>query len=511
MNCVTGRLSTGGRMSFRRRLKALLARAAVVACVVAITGSALAATDEEIFRGLTFDLANTGARATSLGGAFVAIADDPTAVRSNPAGLGDVSEPEFFVSIVGADNDPIESRSRFGSLEVAPVTGARNLPYLSLTGVSDRSESTAPGFLGVVWPFEFGPTRRRVTVAFSRETVFSEDAALRSSDASTGLRVAFDTFPNVVAGGRVEAYSVAGTVDGRISTDAVRWSASAALDVHPDFTFGAGLGYATLDLEASTTTHLEDPLELVVDPSHPRLPSQPTTALFGSRIDDSDTGFSWVAGILWHPDSLFAGGRSPWRFGVAFRKGARFTVREQTFINETPDRALDTRIVEPDRYSVGASFRPTERWTIGLEAERIEYSDLLEDFEAGVNVLTGPGVGGFFPVDPDGSVRFDADDAFVPRVGAAYAFTAGTRVRGFVAAGLYRAPDGRVYLAEFNAADPAVNAAYLDAFRAGDDENHVTLGAGVSFARYDVHAGVDTWDGGLRLSVSVGARLGRFR
>ena len=56
--------------------------------------SGLALTNEEVFSQFQFNFITPGARATGLGGAFIGLADDATAVESNPAGLTQLYDSE---------------------------------------------------------------------------------------------------------------------------------------------------------------------------------------------------------------------------------------------------------------------------------------------------------------------------------------------------------------------------------------------------------------------------------
>ena len=57
--------------------------------------SAFAQTNAEVNAGVQFDFSLPGARSLSLGGAFVALADDATSVWANPAGLTILARPEI--------------------------------------------------------------------------------------------------------------------------------------------------------------------------------------------------------------------------------------------------------------------------------------------------------------------------------------------------------------------------------------------------------------------------------
>lgn len=77
---------------------------------------------------LEFSFSNPGARSMGFGGAFVALADDPTAAFANPAGLVQLARPEVFLDVrLGFESDEASSTFSFeeGSTDVT------NLSFLS--------------------------------------------------------------------------------------------------------------------------------------------------------------------------------------------------------------------------------------------------------------------------------------------------------------------------------------------------------------------------------------------
>ena len=445
-----------------------------------------ALTDEEIFREFHFNFANPGARALGMGGAFAAVADDATATQANPAGLRYVLTPEFFLGFRSGQQDTTVTRSNMGSLAVDPGTGGRELPFLGLTSVSSPEAMREPGFLSFVLPLRRAGAGRRVRIAGSRQVILSEDKALASDSSVTEARFAFDSFPNTVSGSTVEAYSVDSIVSGDSSMDMVYWNVGGGVDLTPDFSAGLTLTYATLDLRADTQTEVVDPLQLFLDPTHPRRPVQPSVDLYRTTIDGNDSDVTFTFGIHLHPDSVFASGVSPWRFGAVYRRGASFAVSEMTYLNELPDRTFENTIIVPDRYSLAASYRSPVHWLVSLEIERVEYSDLMEGFESGVNYLTGGQVaGGAFGIDPNRTVEFTVDDGIIPRAGVEYILWPGSRGGRRLAlwGGYFRTPDDRIRMSRFNSDDPGVNAVYLEAFRGGQERNHFTAGVGYTLGR----------------------------
>ena len=481
----------GGRfMQFRVGRRFVLWTPLLVLCLLAGNGDARALTDEEIFREFAFNFVSPGARALGVGGSFVALADDVTAAQANPAGLATFSAPSFMAEYGVIDQDLQVVRGESGSLEVDLGTGARDLPYFGVQSVSDLDTFSEVTFVGLAWPIPVGDAGRVLTLSGSRQVLLSEDRMLASGGQTTAVRFAFDSFPNTVNGGAVEAYSVDTPVTGAISSTIVQRNVGAAFAVHPDFSLGLTVTMAQLDLEADTLTQVVDPLELFLDPTHPRLPSQSTTDLYRTTVDDSDTDVTYTIGILWHPTTVFSGGKSPWQFGAVYREGARFEVDETTTLNGVPDAMFKNAIIVPDRYAVGMSYRTKEHWMFTAEIERIEYSDLLEGFRSGVNFLTSDRVAdGAFDLDPDQPVVFDIDDGTVPRVGVEYRSSPGGRGRIALRAGYLRMPDDRIRMSQFNSDDPAVNDAYLEAFRGGEDVDHVTAGAGYAFGRSSFEIG----------------------
>src|SRR5438477_11736024 len=55
--------------------------------------------NSETFSGFQFNFNNPGARSLGMGGAFVAVADDATAVVANPAGLTILQRPELSAEV----------------------------------------------------------------------------------------------------------------------------------------------------------------------------------------------------------------------------------------------------------------------------------------------------------------------------------------------------------------------------------------------------------------------------
>ena len=469
-----------------------------------------ALTDEETFLEFRFNFVNPGARALGMGGAFGAVADDATSAQANPAGMRYVLSPEFFLEYRSVNPDTTVDRSTVGSLSVDLATGARNLPFLGLTSVSNPDTTNEVSFVSFVAPLPRTLAGRRVRIAVSRQMVLSEDLSLSSGADRTEARFAFPSFPNTVNGSTIEAYSVDTIVTGERSSDIVYWNLGGSIDLSQDFSAGLTLTYATLDLTSDTVTQVIDPLQLFLDPTHPRLPTQPSLDVYETHADGTDSDMTFTFGLHLHPDSAFAGGVSPWRFGAVYRKGVSFSVPESTLLNGTQASQFDNSIIVPDRYSLSASYRSPVHWLFSLEIERVEYSDMLKGFRSGVNYLTSSHLaGGAFGINPSQSVDFTVDDGFIPRAGLEYVFWPGGKGGRRLAlwGGYYHMPDDRIRMERFNSDDQSVNAAYLQAFGGGEAADHFTGGVGFDLGPSSFQVAGDTSNQGSQI---VGAFTYRF-
>ena len=109
-------------------------------------------TNTETFSGFQFNFNNPGARALGVAGAFVAVADDATAVVDNPAGLTILQRPE-----ISAEYKHTRFRNNINAFTNTPDEGATNTVH---SRDFDDSVNT-PSFFSFVYP-----TERVVLAAF---------------------------------------------------------------------------------------------------------------------------------------------------------------------------------------------------------------------------------------------------------------------------------------------------------------------------------------------------------
>ena len=474
-----------------------LAAVTLLVCEAGSASPSLALTDEEIYRNFQYNFVNPGARALGMGGAFIGVADDPTTAQANPAGLDSLRQPSFYFEYRVANRDDDTFTSDLGSLAVDPNTGERELPFLGLSSGTDTDAASAPTFVSFSWPLELGANGRRLTIAGSRLVQLDQDVTLPSSGV-TGATFSFDSFPLAVNGNTVESYAVQTTVQGESSIQIVSYDVALGVELHRDFSAGLTLSYATLDVEAQSTTHVLDPQGVIVNPGNPRLPSSPDADVYATSSDDSDADFTYTLGLHWHPGSVFASGVSPWNVGAVYRRGARFGVEQTASLNDVQVLEVENRIVVPDRFGLGVSYSFLERWMVVAEYERVEYSDQLDGFEPGVNYLTSAGVaGGQLGISPPEDIEFEVDDGDILRAGLEYVLpvgSAGSKLS--LRAGWYHTPDSRIRMTGFDSGDDDVNDTYLEAFPGGEADDHFTAGVGFELGRSVFSIGAETSDEG---------------
>ena len=135
------------------------------------------------------NFAGLGARAMGMGGAYLGVADDFTAIHWNPAGLAQMTQREVYVAFL---------RNNYDSEAV--LGGTRSTSELS---------NTRFGSLGVVYPYPVYQGRLVFALGFNRVKDF--DAAIRVRGFSVADSLQLDRFFRHE--GELSTTSVAGAVD----------------------------------------------------------------------------------------------------------------------------------------------------------------------------------------------------------------------------------------------------------------------------------------------------------
>jgi long-chain fatty acid transport protein len=445
-------------------------------------GNVRALTDEEVFREFRFNFVNPGARALGLGGAYIAAADDATAAVANPAALHYVNRMEVFAEYRSISTDDFESSASKGNNDI--FSPEFNLPYLELNTKTVQDDANFPSFVSFAFPFKLGKVR--TTLALSRQVVLKLSNGIDGSD----LDFAFVELPWVNPDGgdpnnpspTVEQYTVANSSLGGLDAEIVNYNVGISFSVGSDLSLGATATLSNLDMQSALVNRVQDPLG-VLNTENPRVDRDndglADDFFTTSMANGTDSGFAYSLGLHYHPDSKFEAGFSPIRFGLVYNKGAEMAVPQTVVVDPGGGQTVTTfenTVRVPDRFGIGVSGEVGRSWLFSLDLERINYSDLLENYRSGENFFTGGLIDDTVLNIGSDDVVFDVDDATVVHLGVEYnLITRGRWTYGF-RVGFFNAPDNRIRMTQFNSTDDTTNEVFLDAFSGGEDQNHYTAG-----------------------------------
>jgi long-chain fatty acid transport protein len=355
-----------------------------------------------------FDFTLPGARSRGIGGAFVAIADDATAVYSNPAGLIALLRPE--ISIEGQHltfkSQLADQGHAFGpatNVGVDTVNGLVNRTFTSdLNGVS---------FLSFAYP-----TAHWAVGVFTHQLVrYHMDRQSQGPfyDCSGGFRGDAPSPPYCElsrADGVDRIFPAIQSFDLNIrgSGAAVSYAASETVSI------GVAFEYFTFKLSGTNRV-----FALTADDKYkPANFAGSNLALTGVQ-SGNDNGFGVNLGVKWELSDQ-------WTAGASFRKAPTFHYAAQTTTGPANSGASGVTFVNsaadpfnvPDSAAVGVAFRPSSVSRIALEYDRIQYGQLIKGLQ---NTSTPAG-------DPEGVLllqRLQISNGNVLRVGGEYALVLG--------------------------------------------------------------------------------------
>lgn len=338
-------------------------------------------TDSETFSGFQFNFNNPGARSLGMGGAFVAVADDATAVIANPAGLVILQRPELSAEV---------KFTRFNNTVEAYSNSPLDAFGENFQSKDFRDDVVTPSFFSFVYP-----TERLVVAGFIRELI--------------NYKSTFDTqgvfFVDPASGGIVRLFPV-----------------KSQLEIQAlNFGLGAGLN---LEKEHPLLPNIGASLEFSVGRIRSRLErfDFDRSLISTESIDGTDLGVGFNVGALWHPVKDMG-------LGVVYRRGPRFDVHQTINVINGSSQILDFGFKVPDVSAAGISYRFFERLTVAFEATYIQYSQLVENFQV--------------PLADAVATKYKVDDALELHLGAEYIFF--VKDIPFAArAGFYTNPDHKI-------------------------------------------------------------------
>lgn len=362
-----------------RRLAWCLSLAVVLLPIPAVGGDK-GLTNTETFSGFQFNFNNPGARSLAMGGAFVGLADDATAVIANPAGLVILQRPELSAEVKFT-----RFKNTINAFSNTPAEGASNTVHSR----TFSDEVVTPSFFSFVYP-----TERLVVAAFVRELINYE-----STFQTQGV------FFSNPAGGVVQLSPTRSA----LAIRAVNLGLGAAINLEKESPWLPNIG-ASLEFSVG---RIRSRLE--------RFDGQGTLTLT-ETVDGTDLGIGFNVGALWHPMKDLG-------VGVVYRRGPRYDTSETVNVPGGVTAIFDFGFKVPDVVAAGVSYRFFERLTVAFEATYIQYSQLVDGFQ----VILGSTDKG----------RYKLDDAIELHIGAEYVFFV-KDIPLAARAGFYTNPDHKI-------------------------------------------------------------------
>ena len=416
-----------------------------LACLLIVlrVTSLYAITDEEIFRNFQFSFVNPGARASAMGNAFIALADDATAAEANPAGLTILTKPEVSVEF---RNVSFSSHQLSGFAQATvPGIDASDQPAvdISILTANDLQTLNRISFGSFVYPV------KRATFAFSTQDAVRLQGTMH------------ETADFNVQEANLEAtFNARGTTDQKV----VNWNFSGAYKITDRLSVGASLRVSVLDWQMNTQSDLS-PFPGVVLPES------------NTRIDAADDAFAWNAGVIYRiRPNVFA--------GAVYKRNARFKVTETEAepvpFSDKPGPFTNVFKI-PDTYGFGVAIRPNDNIIVTSDLVRVQYSDLLEGLEAGRNIFTS--------IFKGGELQYNVNDAWEFHAGGEF-FVFLKNLPIAIREGYYHKKSDR--LQATSAPDSTELKVLQSIFNRGEDENHYTFGAGVVISSLQIDWAVDT-------------------
>jgi long-chain fatty acid transport protein len=430
-------------------------------------------TDIESLSGLQFNFGNPGARSLGMGGAFLGLADDASAAEANPAGLTILRKPE--VSIEGRNY-----------LEQQLLTTSGTFPNTSRTAFTHYSNRAEVTFASFVYPIknfaiaayyheplrnigagQVVPVRNEFTGKIETnvpdfylpkgggDPISAADCtALRNR---TGDLFACQQFV-------VKPFLTAVDIQQRTYGIAGAWQIG-------KLSLGGAVRYQTFKEDAFTfrvtsTFDFDSILRQSTGDLQPNGEIKPK--------DEHDVTFS--GGFKWSPNDK-------WSVGGVYKQGPKFlsplyganAATKFAYVN-----AADTTFHVPDIAGLGVSFRPIPVLTINADAVRVKYSNLIDDFVTTVGDFQSAGI-----TDP-----YKANDVIELHLGGEYFFS--TKIPFALRGGYWRDPAHSVEYAGPLGLPGGEGVAAALLYPKGESQNHIAVGAGFAWPRFQIDLAYDT-------------------
>ncbi len=435
-------------------------------CALAATPLAAQNTDIESLSGLQFNFGNPGARSLGMGGAFLGLADDASAAEANPAGLTILRKPEVSLEVRNYQEQQL-------------FTTSGTYPEIERTAFNHYSQRVEPTFGSFVYPlknFTFG--------VYVHEPLRNEGAGQVVPVRNEFTGAIKTNVPNFFLPKN-------GTPVSKSECEAIRQRANdffacleytilpflSALTVQ-ERTFGLAGAYKFGNISVGGTVRYqrfnESAFTFRVTPTFDfsSISVQATSDVTDQTSKAKDkTDWTFAGGVKWAPNDKFS-------VGAVYKQGAKFVAPTFAANADTKFQFVkvsDTTFHIPDVYGVGVSVRPIPVLTINADAVHVTYSHLVDHF-----------------ISINEDIRaidkaYKANDVTEIHIGGEYFFS--TKIPFAVRAGAWRDPAHAIEFRGPLTAPDAVAAAIL--YPKGSAQNHVSIGGGFAWPRFQIDAAYD--------------------
>lgn len=316
-----------------------------------------------------FDLSLVGARSRALGGAFVAIADDATAVYSNPAGLTLLFRPEISLEArrLNFTSKAFDRGHAFGPASGQGVDTIDGLVERTFhgtgTGISFAS-FVVPGDGWAVGVFHHELARYRMDRQI--EGPFFE--------CSGGFRGATPSAPFCEPHASVDGVDREFPKRQAFKLDIASMGAAFAYELSSDVSAGVAVQYFRFHIASEGRVFRARGAQkfLPADFADPD-----NLEIIGTQ-KGTDHAVAINAGLLWNAAPKVT-------LGASFRQGPRFKFNtlavgfteagEQFDVN----RQVNVPYRVPDTWSMGMLYRLSSYWRVSVEYDRVRYGQAAKD------------------------------------------------------------------------------------------------------------------------------------
>ncbi len=340
--------------------------------------------------GSGFHIREQGAKAMGMANAFVAQADDPSAVFYNPAGIAfsEGTAISLGVTVINVPETKFSGTTKLGDraaglgIEKSGSTKARDDIFFPPNFYITTSKADSPWAFGIGISSLFPLAKRWDTTSPFRDEI--KEIAIKPVNINPTIAYRFDSLNLAVA-------------------------------------VGINYTYADVWLEKSSCT---DTFAFTAKgiPGYATAPGEQVIQMGELEMEADGDGWGYNAGLLWKPSERISIGisyRSEIELDFDGDADYQITTAGQNFYTQMGYSDMiysvgaETKITLPDMWSFGIALKPTERLTVEFDADRFGWSSY-----SSLNIYFDEN-----DVLPNSLTRKDWNDVWAYRVGMQYAVT----------------------------------------------------------------------------------------